>query len=213
MGHKMHSAIEVDKKISPNSRAVIFTIQSHTDLVWRTQELRRRIFVEHLGWPLAVDGDRERDQFDRPDTIYGAVVENAAPVACWRLLPTNQPYLLADVFPHLTEGESLPHSHNVWEISRFGVDPLHPAPNQMTRELLGLMMRFAVNRGIETIVAVTDAAFQKVLARNGLTMFRYAGSDAVGGGTRGPIIAGGLHIAEQTHSRYRKILMPLKEAA
>ncbi|WP_160106030.1 MULTISPECIES: acyl-homoserine-lactone synthase [unclassified Azospirillum] len=209
----MHSLIEVDKKISSISHAVVFTAQSHTDLVWRIQELRRRIFVEHLGWPLSVDGDRERDQFDRKDTIYGAVVENAVPVACWRLLPTDKPYLLADVFPHLTDGESLPHSNSVWEISRFGVDPDHPAPNLMTRELLGLMMRFAVSRRIETIVAVTDAAFQRVLARNGLTMFRYAGFEEVGGGARGPIIAGGLHVAEQTNPRYRKILAPLKEAA
>lgn len=210
----MRAQIEVGRKIADGCRSLVFTVENHTDLAWKTQRLRRRIFVEGLGWPLAVDRwGRERDQFDRKDTIYGAVVQDCEPVACWRLLQTDRPYLLGDVFPHLAGEQSLPRSPAVWEISRFGVDPLHQQPDMLTRELLGLMMRFAVWQGTETIVAVSDEAFQRVLTRNRLKIFRYPGIDQSAAGTRGAIVAGGLHLAEQTHPTFRKIFDQMREAA
>lgn len=213
-GEDMRAQIDVGRKIADGCRSLVFTVGSHTELAWETQRLRRRIFVEGLGWPLAVDRwGRERDQFDRKDTIYGAVVQHGEPVACWRLLQTDRPYLLGEVFPHLAGGQSLPRSPAVWEISRFGVDPLHQQPDILTRELLGLMMRFAVQQGAETIVAVSDEAFQRVLTRNRLKIFRYPGIDHSVAGARGAIVAGGLHLAEQTHPSFRKIFDQLREAA
>lgn len=67
---------------------------------------RHQVFIERLGWELdSIDG-LERDQFDRPDTVY--VVsrdENGTVTGCARLLPTTQPYLLGDVFPQLLNGQ------------------------------------------------------------------------------------------------------------
>ncbi len=210
----MRAIIDVGRQISTGCRSVAFTVGTHTDLAWKTQQLRRRIFVDGLCWKLSADqSGRERDQFDRKDTIYGAVVEDGTPVGCWRLLPTMQPYLLADVFPHLVDGQQLPRDISTWEISRFGVDPFHQQPEIVSRELLGLMMRFAVANGIATIVAVTDEAFHKVLVRAGLKLFRYPAVDRSEENTRGAIIAGGLHLADQTHPRYRKFAHPSQEAA
>lgn len=210
----MRAMIDVGRQISTACRSEAFTVGTHTDLAWKTQRLRRRIFVEGLGWALSVDRwGRERDQFDRKDTIYGAVVEDGSPVGCWRLLPTTGPYLLGDVFPHLAGGEPLPRDMATWEISRFGVDPLHLQPEMVSRELLGLMMRFAAANRIATIVAVTDEAFSKLLGRAGLKLFRYSGVDRSEEGTRGPIVAGGLHLAEQNHPRYRKFAQLAQEAA
>ncbi len=180
-------------------RVLAFTVGSHTDLVWQTLRLRKRIFVDGLGWPLAVRDGAERDQFDRRDTVYGAVVEAGAPVACWRMLPTTGPYLLAEVFPHLAGGHPLPRSPRAWEISRFGADPAHPAPDACTKELLALMLALARQRGIETVCAVTDEAFERVLRRAGLRLFRYG--TGPGPGERGALVAGGLHVAEQAPPR------------
>lgn len=210
----MRAIIDVGRQISIGCRSEAFTVGTHTDLAWNTQRLRQRIFVEGLGWTLSVDRlGRERDQFDRKDTIYGAVVEDCNPVGCWRMLPTVQPYLLRDVFPHVAGGQPLPRDIATWEISRFGVDPRHQKPDLVSRELLGLMMRFAAANGVATIVAVTDEAFHKMLGRAGLKLFRYPGMDRSEEGARGAIVAGGLHLAEQTHPRYRKFAKLSQEAA
>jgi len=66
---------------------------------------RYRVFVEKLHWELENDGVTELDQFDRPDTMYVMARERDARLkGVARLLPTNQPYLLNDVFPELLDG-------------------------------------------------------------------------------------------------------------
>lgn len=172
-------------------RAVVFTAVDHTDLAWKCFRLRKRIFVDGRGWPLRIDAGAERDEFDRRDTVYGAVVDRIGePVACWRMLPTTAPCLLSRVFPHLMDqAAAMPTGLGVWEISRFGVDPDHPRPTAVIRTLLELMFNFADERRIATIVAVSDIAFERILRRIGCRMFRY--------GCDGRIVAGGLHVAEQ----------------
>src|SRR5574343_396117 len=81
---------------------------------------RYRVFVEEMGWPLQAQIGQERDQFDRPDTLYVIARHPAGELCgCARLLPTTQPYLLDEVFPALMAGQPLPHSPGVWELSRF----------------------------------------------------------------------------------------------
>lgn len=66
---------------------------------------RYRVFVEKLHWELENDGVTELDQFDRSDTMYVMARERDARLkGVARLLPTNQPYLLNDVFPQLLDG-------------------------------------------------------------------------------------------------------------
>src|SRR5256885_6512949 len=45
---------------------------------------------------------REIDQFDTPSTIYLMALEGSTVVGSHRLVPTLQPTLLSDVFPHLS---------------------------------------------------------------------------------------------------------------
>src|SRR5438046_785002 len=82
---------------------------------------RHAVFVERLGWNLpGVKDGLETDQFDRPDTVHVlGRKDGGAFCGCARLLPTNRPYLLSEVFPELMRGAPLPSSCDVWEISRF----------------------------------------------------------------------------------------------
>ncbi|MFD2272858.1 acyl-homoserine-lactone synthase [Undibacterium arcticum] len=62
----------------------------------------------------------ELDQFDRPDTLYVATQDDEGQVnGCARLLPTDRPYLLGEVFPELMNGLVPPCTPDVWELSRF----------------------------------------------------------------------------------------------
>jgi len=81
---------------------------------------RYEVFIETLGWQLPVENGLERDQFDRPDTLYVIARDaNESVCGCARLLPTTQAYLLDEVFPGLMNGAPAPHASDVWELSRF----------------------------------------------------------------------------------------------
>lgn len=85
---------------------------------------RRRVFVDGLGWPLPLAGTVETDQYDADDVIYLLVKDDlqARLRASVRLLRTDRPHPLLDLFPDLCEGP-VPCGSNVWEISRFCTDP------------------------------------------------------------------------------------------
>ncbi|MBL8509853.1 MAG: GNAT family N-acetyltransferase, partial [Chitinimonas sp.] len=81
---------------------------------------RHRVFVEKLGWQLKCQDGLEFDQFDRPDTLYVvAQDQDDQVVGGARLLPTTRPYLLGEIFPQLLNGQPVPNSSDIWELSRF----------------------------------------------------------------------------------------------
>lgn len=161
----------------------------------RLAHYRHQVFVERLGWQLPTDGQRETDDYDRPDTIY-VVAENAAGdiSGCARLIPTDKPYMLADVFPHLLNGTQLPRSPEVWELSRFAcVDlhhrattPLAQFPVSDAAELMRAAKDCAAAHGARRLVTVTFLAMKRLMRRMGLKAHR-AGPPAMIDG--GPVFA------------------------
>ncbi len=88
--------------------------------------LRRRIFMETLGWELpdlAGDGEREIDQFDFTPAVHHLVAVNAAGrvVGTCRLTPSDAPNVTCDVL-QAQIGAPLPRSSTIVESSRFCVD-------------------------------------------------------------------------------------------
>lgn len=81
---------------------------------------RYEVFIKSLKWQLPVDNGMERDQFDRPDTLY-AVASNASGKVCGcaRLLPTTKAYLLDEVFPGLMDGAPAPRSPYLGVVALF----------------------------------------------------------------------------------------------
>ena len=80
-------------------------------LLFDIARYRHRVFVERLGWQLNTAGRFELDEFDRRDTCYIAAIDaDGTVVGTARLLPTDRPYLLADVFPQLMGDAPLPRS-------------------------------------------------------------------------------------------------------
>ncbi|KPU88928.1 hypothetical protein APR50_21515 [Variovorax paradoxus] len=143
---------------------------------------RYRVFVEKLHWELENDGVTELDQFDRPDTMYVMARERDARLkGVARLLPTNQPYLLNDVFPELLDGHPPPNSEKVWELSRFSVIDLdaprlesqasHDAPERALA-LLDVVMRMAAFGGADELVTVSPLGVERILRRAGVVSHR-----------------------------------------
>lgn len=132
--------------------------------------LRHRIFIDELKWPLdpiRSENGREYDQFDDDRAHYILRLNAGGDVdACVRLLPTDGPYLLGDVFAHMVTAQPVPRSASTWEISRFCADR-DTAPSTIVAEFCAAIVEFAVDRGISTIVSCSDVRIEPIIRRSG----------------------------------------------
>ncbi|MBI3229767.1 MAG: GNAT family N-acetyltransferase [Burkholderiales bacterium] len=140
---------------------------------------RHKIFIERLGWQLPVKDGLERDQFDRPDTIYVVVRNDTGSICgCARLLPTLRPYLLGEVFPQLMNGLPVPASSEIWELSRFAaadisecaISPQEAA--QQSRQLLAAAVVTAAKQGATRLITVSPLGVERLLHRMGVHAHR-----------------------------------------
>lgn len=142
--------------------------------------LRHTVFSERLKWTSLNEERREVDVYDALNPVYLICRDPSGDViGCWRLLPTTGPYMLKDIFSHLLHGHPAPQKPDVWEISRFAIDPgwrdyisLGAVGSVVGHMLLGLF-DFADENGITCVVAASDIRFDRILKRAGLTTTHY----------------------------------------
>ena len=133
---------------------------------------RHEIFIQRLGWPMPARDGEERDQFDRPDTIYVVALDAKGRLCgCARLLPTSRPYLLAylldSVFPEMVAEKPLPQAAAIWEISRFACTS--PAT---TRRLLAATVARAAKEGAQRLITISPLGVERLLQRMGIRTAR-----------------------------------------
>ncbi|AXF86707.1 Acyl-homoserine-lactone synthase [Ephemeroptericola cinctiostellae] len=142
---------------------------------------RHKVFIETLGWSLPTQSGIERDQFDRPDTRYIVVKDNAGHICgCARLLPTTSPYLLGEVFPQLLNGQSIPNSPDIWEISRFSTIDFHSPSMSMAGAhvapaaiaLIHQTVKYAKTCGAKRLIAVGSVGIERLLRQARLKVHR-----------------------------------------
>lgn len=146
---------------------------------------RHRLFVETLQWPLRTHNEMELDQFDRPDTVYLAACQpDGEVIGTARLLCTQRPYLLQEVFPELLGSAPAPHTHLVWELSRFGTGTFGVSrgaaatSRQFDRTIAPLLLRaalcFAASKGARHLISVSPLGIERILRREGFSARRFA---------------------------------------
>jgi len=148
--------------------------------------LRHDVFHDRLGWEVTSDNGMEHDEFDQANPVYVLVRGNDDDLeACWRLLPTNGPYMLKDVFPQLLAGQPAPQRSDVWELSRFAMAEgktgaagfgLSDTPVRMVQAAV----RFALENGIERFVSVTSVAIERMFRKLGVHIERLGPSIKIG---------------------------------
>ena len=142
-------------------------------------QLRHRVFREKLQWNVSGNNGEEIDEYDNLDPHYMVALDNEQAVACWRLLPTQGPYMLRNTFGDLSRGEPLPEAEDVWELSRFAV--LSPARkyngqihlSTVAFEMFDKLIRFADERGISRYVTVVSTSVERLMKSNGITLKRF----------------------------------------
>ena len=124
-------------------------------------EARKRVFVDLLGWDVPVlDGTFEIDQFDTPSAAYLVLTgEKCEHRASARLLRSDGPHILRDLFPQLCTGP-VPQDEAFREITRFCIDPTLPRADRRSvrNQLVSALADFAISEGISGYSAVAPVA-------------------------------------------------------
>ncbi|MGS0740411.1 acyl-homoserine-lactone synthase [Glaciimonas sp. GG7] len=151
------------------------------ELLSKLLRYRHKVFIDTLGWKLNTENGAELDQFDRSDTVYVIAQDHQGNVnGCARLLPTNRPYLLGEVFPQLLHGLPPPESADVWELSRFAALDFHHrtvsvagavlAP--VTTRLLQESICYANAQGAKKLITVSTTAMERLMRKAAIRVQR-----------------------------------------
>lgn len=131
---------------------------------------RKRVFVDALGWDVPVVGGMyEIDQFDNPDATYIIITDaQGRHRASARLLATDRPHILSDLFPCLCSGP-VPRSAHLREITRFCIDfRLTAAERRLSRnQLVSALADHALDCGLTGYTAVANCVWYSQIAKFG----------------------------------------------
>lgn len=122
---------------------------------------RYSIYVKRRKWKdLKPNRDLEKDQYDTKNAVYLlAMDERDEILGGLRLLPTDQPHILGDLFPHLAQNGKVPRGSDIYELTRFYVAPF--GANRQQRDwLIGVlsagMFEYCLEHGIRQVTSVID---------------------------------------------------------
>jgi acyl homoserine lactone synthase len=169
--------------------------------LWNMYRLRAKVFKERMGWDVPILSGMEIDGYDALDPYYMLIsgVDNKVR-GCWRLLPTEGPYMLRDTFPALLHGHPVPEGTNVWELSRFAIETDgHQGFGfaELALESMREIVSFGDRMGIDSYVTVTTTAIERLLRRTGIAITRFGPPIRIGVENA---VALNIDIGEQTHA-------------
>lgn len=145
--------------------------------LWEMHTLRAKVFKDRLGWDVPVMSGMEIDGYDALEPMYMMIREPGGPLrGCWRLLPTEGPYMLKDSFAELLHGQEAPQHPRIWELSRFAIETDGNGPfgfSEITMESIGEIIAYGHHSGIDQYVTVTTTAIERMLRRAGVVTRRF----------------------------------------
>ncbi|QDC37237.1 acyl-homoserine-lactone synthase [Sphingobium fuliginis] len=129
---------------------------------------RKRLFVDLLDWDVPVlDGRFEIDAYDGPSATYlVATDEDGHHIGSMRLLPTEGPHILGDLFAGLCH-DPVPRGACIFEITRLCLPTRLGAAQRLAvrNRLISAMVDHAHDHGIVAFTGVVSESFRsQVLA-------------------------------------------------
>ena len=178
-------------------------LSGENDILRGMFEARKRVFVDLLGWDLpVVSGMFELDQFDDASAEYLVLTDDeGAHLASARLLQTDRPHLLADVFKHLCNSP-VPQGPHVREITRFCLDPRSRAGERRDarNRLVTALVEHALANGVAEYTGVASLGWFEQVERFGWDC-RALGAPVCSGSGR--LVALHIRIDETTPERMK----------
>jgi acyl homoserine lactone synthase len=138
--------------------------------------LRAKVFRDRMGWEVPVLDGMEIDGYDALEPHYMVIRDDQNKVCgCWRMLPTEGPYMLKDTFPELLHGAQAPENERIWELSRFAIETEGDSNFGFAERAMVAMrgiVNFADENDIEKYVTVTTTAVERLLRHAGVDITR-----------------------------------------
>lgn len=164
-------------KIAPRRK---FTTTEICDM----HRLRARVFHDRLGWDVDVIDGLEIDGYDSIEPCYMMMREPDGTLrGCWRILPTQGPYMLKDSFPQLLHSAKPPSDPRIWELSRFAIATEERTAfgfSEIALQSIREIIRYGYYNGIEHYVTVTTPAIERMLKRSNIVTRRFGSPLMVG---------------------------------
>lgn len=131
---------------------------------------RKEVFIDLLKWDVpALAGEYELDHFDNADAEYLILLaDGCVHRASARLLRTDRPHILGDLYPHLCAGP-LPAGPTVREITRFCLDRHQLAGERRSarNQLVTALVEHALANGITGYTGVAERAWYEQIRHFG----------------------------------------------
>lgn len=145
--------------------------------LWDMHKMRAKVFKDRMGWDVPIMSGMEIDGYDAIEPFYMMMKEsNGILRGCWRILPTEGPYMLKDSFPELLHGQPAPAHPRIWELSRFAIETEGSHSfgfSEIAMESIGEIIAYGHRMGIEQYVTVTTTAIERLLRRAGVVITRF----------------------------------------
>ena len=153
--------------------------------LWEMHTLRAKVFKDRLGWEVPIMSGMEIDGYDALEPLYMMIREPGGGTlrGCWRILPTQGPYMLKDSFPELLHGQEAPEHARIWELSRFAIETDSAGAfgfSDVTMESIGQIISYGHRMGIDQYVTVTTTAIERMLRRAGVVTTRFGAPLTIG---------------------------------
>lgn len=146
-------------------------------VLWDMHKLRAKVFKERMGWEVPIMSGMEIDGYDAIEPYYMVMREPGGELrGCWRLLPTEGPYMLKDSFPELLHGMAAPEDAKIWELSRFAIETdgrQNFGFSEVAMESIKEIIAYGHRSGIESYVTVTTTAIERLMRRAGVQITRF----------------------------------------
>lgn len=167
---------------------------------------RYEIFIQRRQWNIPHTNGREIDQFDNEHTCYIIWEEKGRILGGARMLPTNRPYLLGDLFSYMLDG-NIPKNPYTWEISRFFLDLPKDYPRKTqpaVRRLFSSVIEFGCLVKAKKFVALTEPHIEETMRYIGIPWKRTSQAYPIPEG--GSMVSGETIVSLEVYNAVRKLL-------
>ncbi|NTA35583.1 acyl-homoserine-lactone synthase [Agrobacterium salinitolerans] len=175
----------------------------HAELLDQSFRLRKRVFVDRLGWDVSVSDHRERDRYDElhPAYLLWCDEDRQQLYGSVRLMPTTGPTLLYDVFRATFPDACDLMAPGIWEGTRMCIDEDAIYRNmpelRLDRAFCLLLLALcetALAHGIHTMVSNYEPHMRRVYQKAGAELDELGGSSGYG---RFPVCCGAFEVSHR----------------
>jgi acyl-homoserine lactone synthase len=133
---------------------------------------RHRVYAEELRWVPPSPTRLEYDQFDTDAATYLLVLDDGALVAGSRMISTDHPHMLSEVFPHTVTFGTIPRDPRVIEWTRGFIVPEHREGGGLKLKAACSLavMEYCLAIGANKVGGIQEAKWLAIWRRMGFTV-------------------------------------------